>query len=208
MCNRVLVVVLVLALFATVELTAARPVAAEAGAASGIVYHVVQPGEYVISIARRYGVSPDLIFSANHLIPPYWIYPRQVFVIPRPNIYTCQRLRIPCPPPLRLTERDAGRNISLRAGQTLEVLLAGNPTTGFRWEVAEVDPAVLRQQGDPVYTPSSFLIGASGTFLFRFASAPGRTTLRLVYRRSWETGLPPTQTFQVTVVVTPERPPI
>jgi LysM repeat protein len=71
------------ALALVVGLGAATPVAADAPMAPhAVVYHVVRPGEYVLSIARLYGVSAQSIISANNLRYPYRIYPRQVLVIP------------------------------------------------------------------------------------------------------------------------------
>jgi inhibitor of cysteine peptidase len=101
-----------------------------------------------------------------------------------------------------LTEEDAGRTVELRVGDTMAVVLEGNPTTGFTWETAAVDASVLRQLGEPQFEPESSLIGAGGKFTFRFeAVAPGQTVLQLVYHRPWETDVPPANTFEVTAVV-------
>jgi inhibitor of cysteine peptidase len=94
----------------------------------------------------------------------------------------------------------------LARGQELVVTLASNPTTGFRWEVAEADKAILRQLGNAEYKSSASgnppLVGAGGTETFRFESiGAGTTTLKLVYRRSWETGVPPIKTYTVQVAV-------
>ncbi len=54
-----------------------------AQAAQGnFVVHVVQRGETVSSIARRYNVSPNAIIAANHLPNPNLIYPGQRLIIP------------------------------------------------------------------------------------------------------------------------------
>jgi inhibitor of cysteine peptidase len=101
-----------------------------------------------------------------------------------------------------LTEEDAGSTVELRVGDTMEVVLDGNPTTGFSWETAAIDESVLKQLGETGFEPHSSLIGSGGKFTFRFqAVASGQTLLRLVYHRSWETEVPPEKTFQVTVVV-------
>jgi LysM repeat protein len=49
---------------------------------SGTKQHVVQQGEWVYSIARKYGVSPDDIIALNHLPYPYTVYPGDVLYIP------------------------------------------------------------------------------------------------------------------------------
>lgn len=97
---------------------------------------------------------------------------------------------------------DAGKTIGLTVGDTLEVTLEGNPTTGYSWEAASFDTAVLKQVGEPAFTPVSTLVGAGGQVTLRFEAVDsGQTTLQIIYHRPWETGVAPAQTFQVTVQV-------
>jgi LysM repeat protein len=49
---------------------------------AGGVEHVVQPGEWIWSIARLYGVDPQAIIDANNLSDPASIYPGQTLIIP------------------------------------------------------------------------------------------------------------------------------
>ena len=97
-----------------------------------------------------------------------------------------------------------GSQIELQPGQSLSVRLPSNPTTGYRWEVAQLDAAVLAQQGEADYQQASDgqLTGAGGqeTFLFQ-AGQSGQTTLKLVYHRPWETVADPASAFEVTVLV-------
>ncbi len=98
-----------------------------------------------------------------------------------------------------LDERDAGRRVVLRTGEMLGISLSGNPSTGYRWEVGEIDERVLRPAGEAVFEPDSGLIGAAGRVTLRFqASRAGVARLRLVYRRPWESR-PPARTFGLTV---------
>jgi inhibitor of cysteine peptidase len=102
----------------------------------------------------------------------------------------------------RLSEEDAGSTVELRVGDTMEVVLDGNPTTGFSWETAAVDASVLKQLGEPGFEPATALIGSGGKFTFRFeAVASGQTLLKLVYHRPWEKDVPPEKTFEVNVTV-------
>ncbi|MFN8496956.1 MAG: LysM peptidoglycan-binding domain-containing protein [Anaerolineae bacterium] len=59
-------------------------------AQGNFVVHVVQPGETVSSIARRYNVSPNAIIAANNLPNPNLIYPGQRLIIPLSGSGTCQ----------------------------------------------------------------------------------------------------------------------
>jgi len=92
-------------------------------------------------------------------------------------------------------------DVTVRAGRTFTISLEGNPTTGYRWEVVEYDERMLKLTGEG-YTSSSDRIGAGGIQEFTFtASNPGTTTVKLVYRRSWEKGVEPLRTFVATVRV-------
>jgi predicted secreted protein len=105
---------------------------------------------------------------------------------------------------LELSETDANATVELIVGDMLAVMLEGNPTTGFVWETQSVDAAILRQLGDPEFRAESGAVGAGDKIALRFAAvAPGQTTLQLVYRRPFEQGVPPSKTFNATVVVKP-----
>lgn len=44
--------------------------------------HTVQPGEYILAIASKYGVSVEALAAANNIQPPYALTPGQVLQIP------------------------------------------------------------------------------------------------------------------------------
>jgi len=97
-------------------------------------------------------------------------------------------------------EADKDGRVTLRLGERLMVTLSGNPTTGYGWEV-EDEPATLARVEGVAYRPGSTLIGAGGTFYFRYeATKTGEGQLTFAYRRPWE-ALPPEQTFAITVIV-------
>jgi inhibitor of cysteine peptidase len=95
-----------------------------------------------------------------------------------------------------------GQTIELTTGQKLVLSLESNPTTGFDWEVSEIDEAVIKQSGDSKFKSESDLMGAGGVRTFTFeAVAAGTSTLKLIYHRSWEKDIPPEQEFIVTINV-------
>jgi inhibitor of cysteine peptidase len=108
---------------------------------------------------------------------------------------------------VKLTEADNGKQVTAKVGDTVEVTLAGNPTTGYSWtsSMSDADKAVLQQQGEPVYVQQSTdpsVVGAGGTFTFTFkAIAAGQATIKLDYARLFETGVAPIQTFSAPVTV-------
>lgn len=101
-----------------------------------------------------------------------------------------------------LTKADNRGEISLSPGEELKIVLRGNPSTGYLWELDRLDRTVLILRGEASFVPDSSLTGAGGRFIFRLiAGAAGSTKIRLVYRRPWETGIQPLYDFQVTVTV-------
>ena len=109
----------------------------------------------------------------------------------------------PAPASVQVREQDAGRTVELRRGDRLDLLLEGNPTTGYAWEQVEGDSAVVASAGEPTFTPASSALGSDGTVTMPFiALAAGRTRLQLAYRRRFESDVPPLKTFAIEVVVT------
>ncbi len=105
-----------------------------------------------------------------------------------------------------MDEKDDGSQVELDQGQDLVVTLRSNPSTGYRWEVVEIDESILGQIGEAQYTPSdprkSPLPGQGGTETFRFkVIGLGRTALRLAYQRPWEKGAEPLKTYSLQVEV-------
>jgi inhibitor of cysteine peptidase len=97
---------------------------------------------------------------------------------------------------------DNGRQITLFRGQTLVVSLGAQPSTGYTWEVVEIDELILRQEGEPEFQPTSGGIGASGVQIFRFGTiSAGETDLRMIYHQPWVEGVEPLKTFSVHVTV-------
>jgi LysM repeat protein len=52
------------------------------GGGEGYTEYTVQPGEWVYSIARKFGVDPQDIIDLNNLVDPYTLYPGDVIKIP------------------------------------------------------------------------------------------------------------------------------
>jgi predicted secreted protein len=84
--------------------------------------------------------------------------------------------------------------------QNLDLLLKGNPTTGYMWEVVGADGQILALKGEPVFKADSEALGAPGVFTFHFeAQAPGQTMLQLIYSKSGEDQ--PAQEYNLLVCV-------
>ena len=105
---------------------------------------------------------------------------------------------------VNLTEADDGSAVELPGvGGQLVVALEGNPSTGYTWEVEEVDESVLRLVGDADFLADDpTLVGGGGLMALRFEGvSTGQTTLRLAYRRAWESDVAPLEIFEVYIEV-------
>lgn len=100
-----------------------------------------------------------------------------------------------------LSRSDDGGSIELSVGETLDVRLPENATTGYRWTVGQCDGDVLRLDESSASYPSAEA-GSAGVAQFAFrAMQPGVTELVLEERRSWEVGRPAARSFTVRVLV-------
>lgn len=109
------------------------------------------------------------------------------------------------PVEMRLTQDGGLRSVALAKGRTLVVVIAGNPSTGYRWELADsVKGAVLSQDEHVEFVAGrSDLVGAPGEYRFTFkAVGLGKTTVSLKYIRPWEKNTPAAATATIHVTVT------
>lgn len=100
--------------------------------------------------------------------------------------------------------KNLAREINAGAGDVIEVTMASNPSTGFKWELAGIsDPAVLAQNGEPEYVPpESNAIGAGGQEVWTFkALKKGNANVSLKYSRPWEGGEKAEWTLEIYVRV-------
>lgn len=94
----------------------------------------------------------------------------------------------------------AGRTVDLPVGQVVELRLAENPTTGFRWVFVSQGGPVCAVLGGDFRAPSG-PPGRAGEHVWEIKGVqPGECELTLSYARPWETA--PARTFTVNVHVT------
>lgn len=107
-------------------------------------------------------------------------------------------------PVLSLTAADSGQTVAARVGTRIVVNLDANPTTGYRWRLADgLDQQVVKPV-DQVYEPRAAppgLVGSGGTDHWTFeAVGAGTTALTLEYVGPG-TSAPVARTFTLTVRV-------
>lgn len=109
--------------------------------------------------------------------------------------------------PLQLGESDNGKAFTVGVGETITVVLAGNPTTGYAWnaDLSEEAAALLESAGEPEYVADAVdenIVGSGGTYTFTFtAKAKGEADLDLIYWRSFEPDVEPVDTFTAKIAI-------
>jgi predicted secreted protein len=98
-----------------------------------------------------------------------------------------------------LSMDDNGRQIELTNGQTFNVTLETNPSTGYTWEVVELNTNLLQKIGETDSEPNiteKNMVGAPVMHTFQFEVInTGQTTLKIIYHRIWEKDVAPVNTF-------------
>ena len=103
--------------------------------------------------------------------------------------------------PVTLDISDSGSAITFEVGDTFEVLLDSNPTTGYGWTVAEQPDGVTLVSSD-YEEPDTSLVGAGGVETFEFeATAAGSGVLRLDYVRSFDDPVVPADTVEYDLTI-------
>ena len=87
---------------------------------------------------------------------------------------------------ITVTEHNDGGQVSAQVGDTIEIHLAENATTGYRWEPDGLDPHLFELEEATGEYPSA-AVGSGGEALFRIkVRAAGSATVRLKCWRRWE----------------------
>jgi inhibitor of cysteine peptidase len=85
-----------------------------------------------------------------------------------------------------LFESDNGKTVTMRTGDILEVCLAENAATGYRWALDGVDSSLVTVHEAEYGKPSSS-VGGSGEVTWRIeGKSPGSVQINLKLWRSWE----------------------
>jgi inhibitor of cysteine peptidase len=101
---------------------------------------------------------------------------------------------------LQITKARNGSEIEVRPGETFELELPENPTTGYRWHLLSADGSVYKLQDDSFQPSGGTAYGGGGIRRWRFqAVQEGAAPLEVEYRRSWEKQA--AEIFKITVRV-------
>jgi inhibitor of cysteine peptidase len=112
---------------------------------------------------------------------------------------------------LSLTEADDGKTVTVTKGQNILVKLQANPTTGYKWVVASTDRTFGYPSSDRFTQPrasadTSAPVGGGGLQRLTWKTSSvldmvGSHTVKLEYKRPWETNVAPAKAFTFTVII-------
>ena len=112
-----------------------------------------------------------------------------------PNAFAAGRI-------VTITGDTRGKTIELSVGDTLIISLESNPGTGYSWQVAKNDAAILKYVDQSEFPPTRPMPGAPNHHLFKFkAIGAGNDSFELEFLRPLEKGVAPAKTFSVTIAV-------
>ena len=93
--------------------------------------------------------------------------------------------------------------IAVRTKSQFTITLPSNPTTGYKWRLANrLDAGILKCLGSKYNAPTGNLVGQGGTETWNFqAVGKGKATITLEYARPWEKDVKPAKTQKFAVVI-------
>ena len=101
-----------------------------------------------------------------------------------------------------ITPSDQNRTFETNQGELIVIRLGENPTTGYQWQVGEVDSQIIEFLDSDYSTTSRAGVGGGGTHSFRFtAKSPGMGKIQLKLQRSWESVDAAMESFEVNIRV-------
>ena len=100
-----------------------------------------------------------------------------------------------------IDETSNGQTLEASLDQIVEICLEENPTTGFRWRMAQLCGPVATLVRD-AFEPGRQAPGQPGIHRWQFkVAATGSAPVRFVYRRAWEDDAAAARVFTDTLSV-------
>ena len=99
-----------------------------------------------------------------------------------------------------ITDADKGGTVRLKAGETLELRLKSNPSTGYMWYVKKESTNLLKLTGQSQTEATEPGVGRPVFQVFKFEPKRlGQGVLLMHYVRSWEPPTPDDEQFDLRV---------
>ena len=105
---------------------------------------------------------------------------------------------------ITINENNLKENYSLRQGDIVEVVLNANPSTGYEWQIVNIDTSKVKIV-NKTYTANNVnkdKVGSGGIMTYHFeAISKGNTAINITYFRSFEKELPPKKKFEINLEI-------
>jgi inhibitor of cysteine peptidase len=106
---------------------------------------------------------------------------------------------------MQISESQNGQSVSMHVGEVLELRLAENASTGYRWSLDDVNKAVLQLE-DSGFEASGKAVGGGGRAFWKLrATDAGRAHLEAKQWRSWEGDRSIIGRFSADVTIAPAK---
>lgn len=120
----------------------------------------------------------------------------------RIGVFATAVLMVACSAGTALDGDDSGSEVRVASGNTIEVTLESNASTGYRWVIAEGSPEFLTLVEAGYEEPDTDRVGAPGEQVFVFsANDGGAGILRLEYVRPFDDPIIPERVVEFIVIV-------
>jgi predicted secreted protein len=101
-----------------------------------------------------------------------------------------------------ITDADKGGTIHLKTGESFELRLGSNPSTGYMWYLKKESTPLVKLAHQSQTEATEPGVGRPVFQVFRFeAKRPGEGVLLMHYVRSWEPPTPEDEQFDLHIVV-------
>ncbi|NHZ86790.1 MAG: hypothetical protein GWP19_13100 [Planctomycetia bacterium] len=101
-----------------------------------------------------------------------------------------------------IKENSQEEKYSLKKGDIVKVILNANPTTGYKWQIENIDTLKIKIV-EETYTANkvqSDIVGSGGNKIYLFkAISKGNTFIEFEYSRPFEKDLPPKKKFHINL---------
>jgi predicted secreted protein len=103
---------------------------------------------------------------------------------------------------INLSQADIGKTIRINIGDVIVINLAENPTTGFQWEMDEIDNSVVVLENEIFSELGDGGLGSGGTKSFVIkALTSGNQHIQLKYWKAWEGESSVDKRFDITLCI-------
>jgi predicted secreted protein len=103
----------------------------------------------------------------------------------------------------RLVEEPAPFDLSfvVAVGETFEIKLSSTPSTGYKWQIENLDPKLLTLESENFIAVPNGPAGSGGEQFFTLKGlAVGVDEVELIYKRPWESSIGETKKVKVEIV--------